>query len=470
MATQDPPESAPASARESGAARPPPGDPADRSPRSVKPPAKAPVGARRVSVNDILTSAAVSKDEQRSHRWQLAGLWAELAAIVAIHMLLFVLLKVPAPHVPQRVESADSGKDQHVWLQLRPVCWSAPDWAALFKGAQAVNATGKTKLVGDGDNRTIQLDNIVDDKTRKDLDAWAGAQRNACLIIEKGKEEYQVLVKATWTPTGPDQLAKAALALPQAGVTLVSAQWQPSPLFALEAADFPARSLEIPRVHKALAGAGLRNFAVETATDAAIDATMYQRWSKAALQPFKVAQRGVIALQLIVFALLCVAWMVVIKGRFARADEPEPLSFLEGLTRGGIGAVVAGLAVALLGKKIGIDFKLLQAQVRLVDAPSTVLAFVSFGLLWPVLHGVVVHGYVQRRLAQELTPLAAVGVAAVLLPFGQFLILPLPSPQLFLWIPVGALAGYLVWSTGRLGPALAVTTATQAAIVLLALF
>ncbi len=471
MVAPKPPEADPGDPRDAASVVPPAGDPADRAKRPAKPPPKPAPGSRRVSVSEILTSVAASQDEQRSHRWHLAGLWAEGAAIVAVHMLLFVLLKVPAPHLPQRVETADSGKDQHVWLQLRPLCWSAPaDWDGLFKGAQLVNATGKTNLVGKGDNRTIQLDNVVDEKTRKDLEVWADAQAGTCLFVEKGKDEYQLLVKATWSPTGPEQLDKAAASLPQAGVTLVSAQWQPTPLFALEAIDFPARSMEVPRVYKALAAAGLRNFTVEPATDAAIDATMYQRWSKAALEPFKKAQRGVIALQMIVFAVLCAIWMIVIKGRFARDNEMEPLTFLEGLTRGVIGAAVAAVVVGLLGKKIGIDFKLLQAQVRLIDAPSTVLAFVSFGLLWPILHGVVVHGYLQRRLAQELTPVFAIGTAAVVLPLGQFLVLPLPSPQLFLWIPVGALGGYLVWSTGRLGPALAVTTATQAAIVLLALF
>ena len=197
---------------------------------------------------------------------------------------------------------------------------------------------------------------------------------------------------------------------------------------------------------------------------------MYQRWTKAAIEPFKKLQRGAIALQLVVFAVLCAIWMLVIRGRFARADEPEPLTFLEGLTRGVIGSVIAGMAVALLGRKIGIDFRLIQAHVRQPDVASTVLAFVSFGLLWPVLHGAVVFGYLQRRLNQELPAAAAIGVAAVALPLGQFMVVPLPSPQLFLWVPVGALAGFLAQSTGRLGPALSVVAATQAAIVILALF
>ncbi|MBM4342556.1 MAG: hypothetical protein FJ100_04170 [Deltaproteobacteria bacterium] len=470
MAAANPPDPGHGTPRDSGPAPSSPADPADRSPRQAKEPIKAASAARRISVSEILTSVAVSKDEQRSHRWHLAGVWAEGAAIMAIHMLLFVFLKVPAPVIPQRVETADSGVDQHVWLQVRPLCWAAPEWDSLVKGAQAVNATGKTKLTGEGDKRTIQLDNVVDDKTKKGMLAWAGAQRNACLIVEKGKEEYQLLVKATWSPTSQEQVDRAAAALPQAGVTLVSAQWLPTPLFALESTSFPARTMESQHVHKVLASAGLRNFAVETATDAAVDATMYQRWSKAALEPFKKAQRGAIALQMVVFAVLCAIWMLVLKGRFVREDEPEPLTFLESLTRGVIASVVAGLVVALLGKKIGIDFRLLQAQVRLPDAPSTVLAFVSFGLLWPALHGVVVHGYLQRRLGQEVPAPIAIGVAAVLLPLGQSLVVPLPSPQLFLWIPVGVLGGYLAWSTGRLGPALAVTTATQAAIVLLALF
>ncbi|MSQ82340.1 MAG: hypothetical protein EXR77_05385 [Myxococcales bacterium] len=426
--------------------------------------------SRRVSVSEILTTVNVSKDEFKEQRRTVALLLLEIVAIVAVHVLLLVFLKVPTPVKPLQIETNDSGQAMHVWLQVRPQCWALPDWPGLLKSVRSTHATGKSALVGEGPARYMQLDGVVDEPARAAVSQWASSQANACLAVTKGKEEYQQIVRASWTPTTEADFAKAAATLLSAGATVTSQQWEPTALFILESLAFPERSLQIDTARKALASGGLKNFVVEPTTKATLGATAHQRWQKGAIEPFKKVQRGAIAIQMVIFALLAAIWMVVLRGRFANSDDLNPLTFLEGVTRGLIGAVLVGVLVALIGRKIGIDFAPLQARVAETDAASSVLSLLSLGLLWPLVHGIVLHGYVQRRLAQTLEAWPSIAVAAIAFPLCQVAVVPLVSPQVVLWLPVAALAGFLAHSTGRLGPALVVTAVAQFAITLLALF
>lgn len=444
---------------------PEPGEPKPAEPKAPLPAAAPKVASKgsRASVSSLLSSVQASEAEKRSRHLRFFLALVEIAAVVAVHLLLLAVSRLPGPDKLSTEEIKPGGQTRYVWLQVRPRCWDQPNWDTLFRQAQEAVPTAKVSFVGTGDARHLRLDGVMDNDATQHVMDWATQHPNACLNPAKGKEDYSLEVKARWSPTTQADLERAATKLAPAHAAVKRLQWQPDPLLFLQSDDFPERSLVKDEVTKALTAGGLRDFVVEPATEQTIDGQAKAAWRQLAVIPALKAQRGALVVQSAVFLILAALWMLVLRGRFATAPVRETLPWPETLTRvaaGLIAAVAVGMVVA---KKIGFELGPLQALVREPDPLSKAAGMVAYGMALPALQTIVVLGYAERRLAEVTESTNAIVVMAVLYPLGLWMApaVPLWSPQFFLMVPVAAIAGYLLLSTARLGAALTVTLAVQ---------
>lgn len=437
---------------------------------------KAQVAQKRVSVSSILSSVSVSEEERRDHRIALAKALAECVAVFAVYLGLILALRLPAPERPLPVSEGDGIHPQFVWLQMRAKCWSQPLWPELLKLAQRDNPNVKVALVGEGNDVRLRVDNAVDQPTVDALTKWAGSQYGTCLYVEKikddkVKEEYAYWVKGHWSTTSKDNITAAAAKLKDAHARVASSTWDGVPTFLLESTEFPAASM-VPRdVRKAFAAAGIKDFEVEPIGPNSVEAVAVQRWNKTAIEPFRKAQRGANVLQLLIYLGLTVVWLVILRGRFASQEDDEPpTTARQGALRGLLAATVAAAAVFAVARVAGMVSPTIADTAREKDKIGAVLSLLCYGVALPALAGLVCYGYMLRRLTQATETRYAGFVAALLVPMAVFPIAPPLSPPQFLLLPMAAVGALLWHQTGRLGPAVAVVTASGAALAAVALF
>lgn len=432
---------------------------------SSKAPAEGKGGSlqSRVSVSSLLSSVQASRQETRSRHVRFGLAVLEVAAIVAVHLMLLAVSRLPGPDKLLTEETKPGARAHYVWLQVRPRCWDHPNWDSLFRQAQELVPTGKVSFVGTGETRHLRIDDVMDTDAAQHVYDWATQHPNACLAPQKGKEEFALEVKARWTATKQADLERAAAQLASAHAAVKRVQWLPEPRLFLQSDDFPERSLTREDVTAALTAAGLRDFVVEPASEQMIDAQAKAAWRHLAVIPTIKAQRGGLVVQAAVYLVLAALWLLVLRGRFAQVPMRETLPWPETLTRVAAGLIAAAAVTLVVAKKIGFELGALQALAREPDALSQIAGLIAYGVALPALQTIVVLGYAVRRLARVTESQSAVAVMAVLYPLGLWMApaVPLMSSQFFLMVPVAAISGYLLLSTARLGAALTVTIAVQ---------
>lgn len=413
---------------------------------------------KRVAVSAILSEVDDSRDGYRDHILDILKSTAEVLLFLVLYIAAMVLVRMPAPEHADP-EEAHGGRSRYVWLQVRPMCWAPPNWTELAAQAQEVAPTARISLQGEGAARFMLVDGLVDSKNAETVRSWGPSVQTACLSVEKGKDDYSLLIKARWTPTDGTQVLKAAEQLATVKAKIRKLIWEPSPVLVIESLDFPAPTMTRDDIRGALEKGGLRDFKVEVASEDVIDDAARAAWRQLAVMPLVLEQRGLLMVQMAAWACLAALLLLIARGRFEGKEEREPMSQVETWTRASVAMALTGIGLLLVFKRLGLPLSPLTAMMPEPDKLSRTLALLGFGLALPVTHTIAMHGYVQRRLSLSFNPRTAGVVTALLFP-----LVPPLSYHFLLWWPVVAMSAYLVYWTGRLGPGLAIVVMVQAAV------
>jgi hypothetical protein len=406
-------------------------------------------------------AARISSPTLKAHRAgvdfaELGPALGEAVGVVLAWSVLVHVFTLAPPALHETEHKGGIGVVAFPWLAVQPTCWTEPRLDALADAIRALDATRLVSVAGTGPDQRIVVVGGALPTARAQVDALLAVHPDACVRPESGQNPADLLLWPRWTPGDPKPWKAGITALQRRGVRVIERGRWPLPWLLLVARDFPDASLDKDSVRKVLEGVGVHDFTLETPDEDTIPADLRSERREYVFGPVRSQQRSVAQAQIgVLMALAAAVWLL---GR-RREDV------LEGLAPVSTGvevyrtmmAFAAGVAALALALRVpGVDPHLLRRFAPAPDSAGTLLVLVWWGALLPALHVATVFGFAGRRMASATTPAIAATLAAALTPLCTPLAFAWP-----LWLGLGAIAGVLWRTTGRIRGGIAVAVTVQ---------